>query len=147
MNVGAFLSVCYNIVGRQTNVNSCPTRWPSTPLAPRLSGGRWRAESFHHQGGVYEPPSSETSSTHPAAGTKTTLVEPSWGNLARGRRRGCGKGRPRRPGFPCGGCQLLKPLCKQNNKRKSKRLSHLWRKSLIFLISSPCWSEPSPFTS
>jgi len=40
--------------------------------APRLSGGRWRAESFHHQGTVYEPPWSETSSMYLEARTEAT---------------------------------------------------------------------------
>ena len=45
------------------------------------------------------------------------LVEPSWEKLARGRQPGCGEGVPCRRGCSCGVCQLLKPLCKQHNKR------------------------------
>ena len=45
------------------------------------------------------------------------LVEPSWGNLARGRQPGCCKKLPCRCGCTCGGCKLLKPLCKQHNKQ------------------------------
>ena len=52
------------------------------------------------------------------------LVEPSLGNLARGRQPGCGEARPCRRGYPCGGCTLqglyhfsTLALYKQKNKR------------------------------
>ena len=52
-------------------VEQLNTRWRSTPLDPRLSGGRWRAEIFQHQGEVYEPLWWRTPSSSPAAWTAT----------------------------------------------------------------------------
>ena len=51
-------------------------RWPSKFLALGLFGERLRAKSFHHQGLVYEPPWSATSSTSPTAMTVTTTTSP-----------------------------------------------------------------------
>ena len=47
-------------------VEQLTTRWRSTPLDPRLSGGRWRAEIFQHQGEVLEPLWWRTPSSSPA---------------------------------------------------------------------------------
>ena len=51
------------------------TRWPSTPVAANWSGGRWRADSFLHQGADFEPPSSERSFTSPVV-TMLSLTSP-----------------------------------------------------------------------
>ena len=52
------------------------TRWPSTQAAASWSGGRWRADSFLHQGGAYELPRSTVSSTSPVVLTMVATTSP-----------------------------------------------------------------------
>ena len=55
----------YMLVIRKIKSKAVTTRWPSTPVAANWSGGRWRAESFLHQGATFELPWSAISSSSP----------------------------------------------------------------------------------
>ena len=57
---------------RKIGSEAVTTRWPSTQVAASWSGGRWRADSFLHQGTDYELPRSTVSSTSPVVLMMTT---------------------------------------------------------------------------
>ena len=60
------------LVIRNIESTALTTRWPPTPVAANWrSGGRWREESFLHQGLDYEPPWSVISSSSPVVGMVT----------------------------------------------------------------------------
>ena len=59
-----FFIVCqYCLLLREIEIKSVTTRWPSTQVAANWSGGRWREDSFLHQGLDWEPPWSAMSSS------------------------------------------------------------------------------------